>query len=221
MNEVAEMPRSRPAGWYPSPENGHVTSYWDGTRYTSRRVWNGHEWVESESGPAAGGTAPLTFDAKAAFATAAGQLGSVSMPGGARFAGLAVGCGAAALGALLPWVDMSGPMASRVSTSPASGAAVLFIALAGSALVVGWPLLRSRMSRIRSVGLGLIVALLGLFAVSNWSALGDASQELEGTYFGQLGAQVSAGGGLMLYTVGVVILVVVAGLGVVADWKRS
>src|SRR6185312_445212 len=33
-------------GWYPDPGNAHVTRYWDGSRYTHERHWNGTAWVE-------------------------------------------------------------------------------------------------------------------------------------------------------------------------------
>jgi hypothetical protein len=111
-------------------------------------------------------------------------------------------CGAAAavfLGSLLPWVQVSDALGISISAKPQSGGVFLFLILAAAALAIGWPAIRGGLSGRRWLGLTLAVAVLSIFAVTNWSDLGD----LESTYRGQA-IQVSAGIGLYLYTAGVV-----------------
>jgi hypothetical protein len=206
---------SRVPGWYPDPADPNATSYWDGSRITSRRRWNGNAWVDQDSAPqptVAAASKPTAFDARATLGTVSEKLATVKVPKRLGFIGLAAGCAAIAIGALMPWAKTSARGIELYSSGPKSGASVMFIVLAGIALVVGWPLIQDGISRVRALGLGAVVALLGLFAVTNWASLADAQPESNGSDVLKLNVEVTAGGGLLLYTLGVLVLVAVAGL---------
>ena len=112
----------------------------------------------------------------------------------------------------MPWAQADGPLGTLVEEGPQSGAAVVFILLAGIALAVGWPLRQDGISRGRAIGLAVTVAILGLFMITNWSSLLDLQNQAEESASNQLGlsVEVSAGGGLLLYSFGVLVLAAVA-----------
>jgi hypothetical protein len=123
-------------------------------------------------------------------------------------AGGAVGV---ALSAVLPWVSVSG-FGVAVSSSPQSGAPVLFILLAAGVMALAWPTTRAENPTLgRRIGVSCIVGLLAIAVVTNWSELADLQDETTvRTGLGSIstGVDVSAGIGLYLYTVAVVVLVV-------------
>jgi hypothetical protein len=113
-------------------------------------------------------------------------------------------CGGAAaivIGSLLPWVSVSSALGFSISSSPQGGSAFLFVVLAAAALAIGWPSIRSDLSTKRLVGLTVVVVVVSIFAITNWSDLGD----LQSKYSGQ-GVSINGGAGLYLYTAGVVAL---------------
>lgn len=103
------------------------------------------------------------------------------------------------IGSLLPWVQATGGFGITVSASPRSGGVVLFLLLAAAAVALGWPATGGSLSRRRWIGLTLVAVLLSIFAATNWSDLSSVERA-------NPGADVSAGGGLLLYTAGVVAL---------------
>jgi hypothetical protein len=110
-------------------------------------------------------------------------------------------CGGAAaviIASLLPWVSVSSDgIGIPISSSPRGGAPVVFIVLAAAALAFGSPAIRGELPKRRMLGLTLVVAVLSIFVITNWSDLSDlqkANSDL----------QISGGSGLYLYTVGVV-----------------
>lgn len=113
-------------------------------------------------------------------------------------------CGGAAaivIASLLPWVAVSSDgIGIPISSSPPGSAPLLLMALAAGGLAFGWPVLRSRLSKRRLVGLAVVAGVLSIFVVSNWNDLSSLNQQ------GQSVVQVSAGSGLYLYTAGVVAL---------------
>jgi hypothetical protein len=109
---------------------------------------------------------------------------------------LTVGALAVFIGSLLPWVEATGGFGLTVAASPRSGGVVLFLILAAAAVALGWPAARGGLSKRRWIGLTLVAVLLSIFAVTNWSDLSDIENA-------NPGINVSAGGGLFLYTVGV------------------
>lgn len=112
------------------------------------------------------------------------------------------------IGSLLPWVQASAGGAG-VSSHPGGGAVVIFLALAICTVVAAWPLLTGVLSKRRLLGTTVVVAVLTLFAITNWSDLHNVQQQVNGATDG-LGSTVtvSAGSGLVLYTLGVVVLCV-------------
>jgi zinc-ribbon domain len=111
------------------------------------------------------------------------------------------GAAAIAIGSLLPWVSVSSSLGFSISSSPQGGSTVLFLVLVAGALAAGWPSIRSDLSTKRLIGLTAVVAVLTIFAVTNWSDLVN----LENKYSGQ-GVSINGGVGLYLYTLGVVAL---------------
>lgn len=109
---------------------------------------------------------------------------------------LIAGAVAVFVGSLLPWVEATGGFGITVSASPRSGGVVLFLILAAAVIALGWPATRGGLSMRRWIGLTLVAALLTLFAITNWSDLSDVENA-------NPGINVSAGGGLFLYTAGV------------------
>lgn len=125
-------------------------------------------------------------------------------------------CGGAAaivIASLLPWVAVSSDgIGIPISSSPPGSAPLLLIALAAGALGFGWPLIRSKLSKRRLIGLAVVAGVLSIFVVTNWKDLSDLAQQAQSA---QSVVQVSGGSGLYLYTAGVVALwvcVVRAGL---------
>jgi hypothetical protein len=123
-------------------------------------------------------------------------------------AGGAVGV---AFSAVLPWVSVSG-FGVGISSSPQSGAPVLFILLAAGVMALAWPTTRAENPSLgRRIGVSCIVGLLAIAVVTNWSELVDLQDETTvRTGLGSVstGVDVSAGIGLYLYTVAVIALVV-------------
>ena len=111
------------------------------------------------------------------------------------------------IGSLLPWAQESVGGFGAVSTHPGGGGVVVFLLLAICTVVAAWPLLTEVLSKRRLLGTTVPVALLTLFAITNWSDLQNVQQQAAGGLTGGY-VTVSAGSGLVLYTVGVVVLCV-------------
>ena len=112
------------------------------------------------------------------------------------------------IGSLLPWAQSSVDGISEVSAHPGGGGVIVFLVLAISTAVAGWPLLTGAPSKRRLLGTTAPVAVLALFAITNWSDLNSAQQQASGAGGGLVSVSVSAGSGLVLYTVGVAVLCV-------------
>jgi hypothetical protein len=87
---------------------------------------------------------------------------------------------------------------------------VIFLFLVICTVVAAWPLLTGVLSKRRLLGTTAVVALLTFCALTNWSDLSKAQQRVNSGSTGGFGPTftVSAGSGLVLYTVGVVVLCV-------------
>ncbi len=112
------------------------------------------------------------------------------------------------IGSLLPWAKQSVDGYSTVSSHPDSGGVIVFMALAIAVVAAGWPLLTGELSKRRLIGASVVAALLALFAVTNWSDLNSVQKQAAGLGSGFETVSVTAGSGLALYTVGVVVLCV-------------
>lgn len=115
------------------------------------------------------------------------------------------------IGSLLPWSEVDGASAG----SPSGGGVVVFLFLVICTVVTAWPLLTGMLSKRRLLGASATVALLTFFAITNWSDLSNlqqqanqANSEIPGIPGTGGSVTVSAGSGLLLYTVGVVVLCV-------------
>jgi hypothetical protein len=106
------------------------------------------------------------------------------------------------IGSLLPWAQASVSGVTVVSAHPGGGSVVIFLILAICTAVAAWPLLTGGLSKRRLLGTTVVAAILTLFAITNWSDLHKVQQASGGF------VTVSAGSGLVLYTVGVVVLCV-------------
>ena len=110
------------------------------------------------------------------------------------------------IGSLLPWAQAS-VVGTGISSHPGGGAVVIFLFLVICTLVAAWPVLTGVLSKRRLLGTTAVVAILTLFAITNWSDLSKAQQQINSGLTGGL-VTVSAGSGLVLYTAGVVVLCV-------------
>ena len=111
------------------------------------------------------------------------------------------------IGSLLPWAQASAGAVVAVSSQPGGGGVVIFLFLVICTVVAAWPLLTGVLSKRRLLGTTAAVGLLTLFAITNWSDLHNVEQQAAGGLTGGF-VTVSAGSGLVLYTVGVVVLCV-------------
>jgi len=111
------------------------------------------------------------------------------------------------IGSLLPWAQVSAGGVVGVSSHPGGGGVVVFLFLVICAVVAAWPLLTGVLSKRRLLGTTAVVAILTLLAITNWSDLHNVQQQAAGGLTGGF-VTVSAGSGLVLYTVGVVVLCV-------------
>jgi hypothetical protein len=109
------------------------------------------------------------------------------------------------IGSLLPWASVSTGGVVAVSSHPGGGGVVIFLLLVICALVAAWPLLVGVLSKRRLLGMSLVVAILTLLAITNWSDLHKVQQQAAAGFTGGL-VTVDAGSGLVLYTVGVLVL---------------
>ena len=107
------------------------------------------------------------------------------------------------IGSLLPWSQENVGGIAAVSSHPGGGGVVVFLFLAICTVAAAWPLLMGALSNRRLLGSTVTVGLLTLFAITNWSDLHNVQQQAAGGI-----VTVSAGSGLVLYTVGVVALCV-------------
>jgi hypothetical protein len=114
------------------------------------------------------------------------------------------------IGSLLPWAQESAGGVVAVSSHPGGGGVVIFLFLVICTVAAAWPLLTGVLSKRRLLGTTVPVALLTFFALTNWSDLSKAQQQVNSGNTGGFGPTftVSAGSGLLLYTVGVVVLCV-------------
>ena len=126
-------------------------------------------------------------------------------------------CGGAAamvIGSLLPWSSISDGQGDTASGNPKSGGTVIILILAAAALAVAWPSIQSALSKRRLAGLTLVLAVLVIIAAVNWSDLGklqnqaNAGNRTVNALIPGLAPNVtvSAGGGIILFTAGVVLL---------------
>jgi hypothetical protein len=111
------------------------------------------------------------------------------------------------IGSLLPWAQTNVGGVAAVSTHPGGGGVVIFLFLVICSVAAAWPLLTEVLSKRRLLGTTVLVALLTLLAITNWSDLQNVQQQAAGGFTGGY-VTVSAGSGLVLYTVGVVVLCV-------------
>jgi hypothetical protein len=81
------------------------------------------------------------------------------------------------IGSLLPWAQTSVGGVVAVSTHPGGGGVVVFLLLAICTVVAAWPLLTEVLSKRRLLGTTVLVALLMLFAITNWSDLQNVQQQ--------------------------------------------
>jgi hypothetical protein len=200
-------------GWHPDPRDPAVMWFWSGTEWTASRAWDGTNWVDRRdtgieprvTEPHAKGPGPVTpVNVLAPAETPLQQTATRLSPTGWLLCG---GVAAVVVAALLPWAQAS-ELGITVSTKPSGGGPVFLIVLAGLALLIGWPAVRQKVARRRALGLLLMVAIISIFAITNWNSLGD----LQHTHRDE---NITAGSGLVLYTVGVVVLWVSA----VRTWR--
>ena len=107
------------------------------------------------------------------------------------------------IGSLLPWSQENVGGIAAVSSHPGGGGVVVFLFLAVCTVAAAWPLLMGALSNRRLLGATVTVAFLTLFAITNWSDLHNVQQQAAGGF-----VTVSAGSGLVIYTIGVVVLCV-------------
>jgi hypothetical protein len=112
------------------------------------------------------------------------------------------------IGTLLPWARQSVDGYATVSTNPGGGSVIVFLVLAIAVVAAGWPLLTGGLPKRRLIGTSVAAGFLALFAVTNWSNLNTVQKQAAGLGGGLETVRVSAGSGLALYTVGVVVLCV-------------
>jgi hypothetical protein len=111
------------------------------------------------------------------------------------------------IGSLLPWAQASVGGVVGISSHPGGGGVVIFLLLVICTVAAAWPLLTGVLSKRRLLGATVVVAILALLAITNWSDLHSVQQQAAGGLTGGY-VTVSAGSGLVLYTVGVVVLCV-------------
>jgi hypothetical protein len=200
-------------GWHPDPRDPAVMWFWSGSEWTASRVWDGTNWVDRPDP----GIRPLGADTQgqaviptAPISAPSPAVAAVQMTG-ARLSTtgwlLCGGVAAVVIAALLPWSQAS-ELGVTVTTKPSGGGPIFLIVLAGLALLIGWPGLGQKMQKRRALGLILMVAVISIFAITNWASLGN----LQTSHPDQ---KITAGSGLVLYTVGVVVLWVSA----VRSWR--
>jgi len=112
------------------------------------------------------------------------------------------------IGTLLPWARHSVDGYTTVLSDPGGGSVIVFLVLAIAVVAAGWPLLTGGLSKRRLIGTSMAAGLLALFAVTNWSDLNSVHKQAARLGGGLGTVSVSAGSGLALYTVGVVVLCV-------------
>lgn len=191
-------------GWHPDPRDPSVMWFWSGTEWTASRVWDGTNWVD-RSGPEAPPrqsepqVPPVARPAPTIVpppAVAPPQQ-TVTRPSTTGWL-LGAGVVAVVIAALLPWSQASA-FGITVSSKPTGGGPVFLIVLAALALFIGFPVLRQQMPTRRALGLLLMVAVISIFAITNWADLGNLQKH-------HRDENITAGSGLVLYTVGVVVL---------------
>jgi hypothetical protein len=119
------------------------------------------------------------------------------------------------IGSLLPLGQESDGQGGTSSLHHSGGGVVIFLLLAICTVVAAWPLLTGVLSKRRLLGATVVVAILTLLAITNWSDLSSVQHQANQANSGIPGipgtggsVTVSAGSGLVLYTVGVVVLCV-------------
>ena len=147
-----------------------------------------------ESGPVSGPS----------IATRLPQLGQMTRKGWWLLGGAAL----VLIGSLLPWAQDSVDGYSAPADHPGGGGVAVFLVLAIAVVAAGWPLLTGGISKRRLMTTSAVAALLGLFAVTNWSDLNSVQKQADRYGGGFVKVSVTAGSGLVLYTVGVLILCV-------------
>jgi hypothetical protein len=110
------------------------------------------------------------------------------------------------IGSLLPWAEQSVDGYSSATSHPGGGGMIVFLALAIGVVAAGWPLLAGGISKRRLIGATVVAAPLVLFAITNWSDLHNVQRQAAGLGAGLVSVNVTAGSGLVLYTVGTVAL---------------
>lgn len=159
----------------------------------------------SVSDPASGGSAGARgFGPEPARSIAAlmPQWGQVTKEGWCLLGGAVL----VFIGSLLPWAQQSVDGYTAVSSHPGGGGVIVFLVLAIAVVAAGWPLLTGGLSKRRLAGASVAAGLLALFAVTNWSDLNSIQKQAAAAGGGFETISVSAGSGIALYTVGVVVL---------------
>ncbi len=152
--------------------------YTDPTDGTTMRYWDGNAWTDHTSSP----------DSAASVRTRPSNT----------FWTVCAGAATVAIGSFMPWAEADA-MLGKVSVGPSGGALFLLLALAAAAAWCALPMVNGQVTVGRRVGMVVCVALLAFFAVSNWNELRAIQDQNE---------SVQAGTGLLLYSAGVVALVV-------------
>lgn len=119
------------------------------------------------------------------------------------------------IGSLLPLGQESIDGEAAGSLHHSGGAVVVFLLLALCTVMAALPLLTGVLSKRRLLGATVVVAILTLFAITDWSGLSSIQKQANHASSGIFGipgtggsVTVSAGSGILLYTVGVVVLCV-------------
>ena len=128
-----------------------------------------------------------------------------------------------AVAAFLPWMHDSGPVDMQVSTGLNSGGIAIVIALAGAAVWTVWNARGRSLSKKEQVGLGVILAVLALLALTGFGHIAHENQAAQSlnadtqNFLGDntnLGDHFVAGLGLYLFCAGVAAMA----LGTVRMW---
>ncbi len=167
------------------------------------RLSSGPSVSDPASGEGAGARASGPASARSTAALMP-QWGQVTTKGWWLLGGAAL----VFIGSLLPWAQQSVDGYSSVSSHPGGGGVIVFMVLAIAVVAAGWPLLTGGLPKRRLIGASAAATLLALFAVTNWSDLNSVQKQAAALGGGFETVSVTAGSGLALYTVGVVVLCV-------------
>jgi hypothetical protein len=174
------------AGWFDDTTGRNFRRYWDGERWTDH--------VQRHDGSSGsdplGGAAPeaMTAATPPVSPPTAGPIeASDPRPATTWWATastttkiLAGGLAVALVAIMLPWESDTTTSGETINATPSDTGQLpyllVLIALAGWA---AWPTLSGTLSLKRRIGLAVVVAVLSLFAIGKFAALGDAQSEID------------------------------------------